>query len=144
MIFLNVDVSDAVKAKIITKKEAEWLENLRIPYAASSELWYEKYRLERLFTDGIASGKLKPIERVLATVSRAKFYAQSDYISGGEIKSQVDGKIYDSKSQYYKSLKEGGYFINESPNKSPDKPTNSEITGRDVKNAIERLKHGNR
>jgi hypothetical protein len=63
----------------------------------------------------------------------------SDYIGSGAVKSMVDGKMYDSKSKYYRSLKENGCFINESP-VAKTQPQISEISGKDIKNAIERFK----
>lgn len=65
----------------------------------------------------------------------------SDYVPTGAIKSMADGKMYDSKSKYYKSVKEAGMVVlgNDAPRESKKK-IDSDLTHRDVKNAIERLK----
>jgi hypothetical protein len=53
-----------------------------------------------------------------------KVYITSDYINGspdGVVRSMGDGKIYDSKSKYYKHLKSEGLVIADEPPK-PQKP----------------------
>ncbi len=66
-------------------------------------------------------------------------YIIGDNIEGGHLKSMADGKIYDSKSKYYQSLKEAGCVIVGNEKQESTKSIN-EITQKDVKNAIERLK----
>lgn len=50
-----------------------------------------------------------------------KVHIQTDYINGagGAIQSMADGKMYDSKSKYYKSLKAQGMVIADEPPKPP-------------------------
>jgi hypothetical protein len=70
---------------------------------------------------------------------KTKVYVQSDYIESGSIKSMADGKIYDSKSKYYQSVKDAGCVIVGNEKQQANKGVN-ELTQRDVKNAIERLR----
>lgn len=138
------DFEEEELLKVISKEDYDFIEDLRIPYpdrnGNSSSLWAEKHRIDNIIDKAVNDGKISPVTCEPFESSRAGFYAQSDYISGGSIQSMADGKQYDSKSQYYKSLKDGGYHIMDERPKEKKREFESDLTGRDIKNAIERLK----
>ena len=72
--------------------------------------------------------------------SGGQVHIQTDYINGpmGAVKSMADGKMYDSKSQYYKSLKAQGCFIADEPQK-PRKPKEVDWE-RTVADTVNRIK----
>ena len=54
--------------------------------------------------------------------------------------SMSDGKRYDSKSKYYRSLKEKGEYIVEHKEPKAFKPHTMNGSGSDIKKSIEQLK----
>jgi hypothetical protein len=58
------------------------------------------------------------------------------------IRSMADGKLYDSKSAYYGSVKAAGCEIvgNDPSSRAPKRDFQPVITGHDVKQAIEQLR----
>jgi hypothetical protein len=65
----------------------------------------------------------------------------SDYMPTGALRSMADGKMYDSKSKYYQSVKDAGMVVlgNDAPRTPPKREAYSDLTQKDVKNAIDRL-----
>src|SRR6185369_2992983 len=59
----------------------------------------------------------------------------------GGVKSMQDGKIYDSRSAYYRSLKEGGTRIVEA-GEGPAEPVLDKVTKADVAEAVQMVKQG--
>ena len=90
----------------------------------------------------IASDIIDEFTRLLSKRNAAppvrNFYVQSDYMPSGALKSMADGKTYDSKSQYYRSIKNAGLVV--MGNDKPNKTEANEVTGRDIKDAIERIR----
>lgn len=80
-------------------------------------MWARKHFIDEKIAQAIADGVVQEVEREEVGVRRAGFYTQSDYIPSGDLKSMADGKMYDSKSKYYKSLKEQGMVIVDEPQK---------------------------
>ena len=79
------------------------------------------------------------LRRRNAVPPKRSFYVQGDYVPGGEIKSMADGKIYDSKSKYYQSVKDAGLVV-VGTDKIKQKREADTVTERDVKQAIDILK----
>ena len=59
-----------------------------------------------------------------------------------EIRNPVDGKLYDSKSAYYKSVRRAGCEImgNEAPTQMSDRSRPAPNLERDIYNAIQQLR----
>jgi hypothetical protein len=138
MIYLNCEQSELLK--VISQEEMDFVSTVRIPYGSHAGQWAKKHLIDERIAQAIEAGQIKQIEREPVGQSRAGFYAQSDYVPGGEIMSMADGKTYDSKSTYYKSLKAQGLHIMDEKPKERKREIESDLTGRDIKNAIERLK----
>lgn len=149
MIYMNVLMSDLLKSGILTQENCEFLNNLRIPYPArdgidSNALFREKQRLDGLIKEAIASGVVKEEERESFQRQRGPQII-SDYISGpgGAIQSQADGKMYDSKSQYYKAVKAAGCVVlgTDAPTKCKEPEYNicEKTLKRDINEAIQQL-----
>lgn len=149
MIYMNVLVSDLLANKVFTQKEWEFLDTLKIPYPSregvdSNALWREKQRLDGLLIAAVESGKVNliPPERV---EPRQAAYVQSDCIGEGVqgVFNPVNGKKYDSKSSYYKAVKDAGCVVlgNDAPKeaKGPRAKINDRELKHDIKTAIEQL-----
>lgn len=77
-----------------------------------------------------------------STNKRSKLAAPNfvrDDLGFNGIQSQADGKRYDSRSGYYKSLKEQGAHIVEHKEPKPFKPKVIKGSGHDIKRAIQQL-----
>lgn len=137
------DITDEDLLTVITPEDLKFVQALRIPYQGDecAGLWARFHMVNHQITVALKSGKIKPIPKTPVAATRAGFYVQSDYVPGGEIQSMVDGRKYDSKSKYYKSVKEAGLHVvgNDSPVTKRSAPV-SDLTHKDVKDAIERLK----
>ena len=101
-------ISDIIKKKILTKEQCEEYKNLEIPYNGGAKLWRLKFNIEQIIQEYVDKGKIevhenKPAER------RASSYVRSDGMS--DTWCPVDGNTYDSKSKYYKAVKESGSEI---------------------------------
>jgi len=149
MIYMNVLVSDLLANEIFTQEEWGFLDTLKIPYPSrvgidSNALWREKRRLDGLVLDAIACGKVKQIEQEVVERRRAA-YVQTDCMGEGAqgIQSMADGKLYDSKSAYRRSLKEKGLVElgNDAPTKGkgPEASISERELKHDIKTAIEQL-----
>jgi hypothetical protein len=60
------------------------------------------------------------------------------------VKNPVDGKIYDSKSSYYKAVKDAGCVIvgNEAEKLARQQSPRPEVTTREIGEAIQKVKQG--
>lgn len=147
MIF-RCDEQELVEKGVISQSELDWFNNNRaISYFADGSVWKKKGLIEAKVEEAIEKEIVKPEPEINETFeTTAGFYVVSDDIS--PIVSQADGKTYDSKSQYYKSVKEAGLVIvgNDYQQmlkpKTPYKSSNSELneTKQAVKNAIEEVR----
>lgn len=144
MIHMNVKCKDLIAAGIITQNEAEWVNSVRIPYNATGDQWLEKHRIDRLITKAVADGVVQEIPREAVTIQRS-IHVIGDYVAGpgDAIKSMADGKMYDSKSTYRKSLKEKGLVElgNDAPTtcKEPEYKICENELKRDIAEAIQQL-----
>jgi len=144
MIHMNVKCDDLIAANILTQAECGWVTSVRIPYGSTGEMFYEKHRIDSLVTKAIADGVVSEVPREQVIIQRGP-QVMSDYIDGpmGAIQNQVDGKMYDSKSQYYKAVKAAGCVVmgNDTPKEAKGPTANicEKELGRDIKQAIEQL-----
>ncbi len=144
MIYMNVRHSDLVSNNVLTEDEIQWASNIRIPYNSANGEWPELHRIQALVTKAIASGAVNEVEREVVQIQRGPEVI-SDYISGpgGAVQSQADGKMYDSKSQYYKAVRAAGCEVmgNDAPREArPYEPSiNERELKRDISEAIQQL-----
>ncbi len=133
--YMNVLVSDLLEAKIITKKQWQWLDQLRIPYLDKQGMWIEKHIIDCQIMKAIASGVVKEIERKPAQRS-ISHYVISDDLGIQGIMNHANGKKYDSKSQYYRAVKEAGCVVlgNDAPREA--KPLEYKICEKELKRDI--------
>lgn len=108
---------------ILPQEDIDFVTTVRIPYNGGAGLWARKHFIDEKIAQAIADGVVQEIEREEVGVRRAGFYTQSDYLPSGDLKSMADGKMYDSKSKYYKSLKEQGMVIVDEPPKERKEKT---------------------
>lgn len=110
----NVLNEDLIKAEIVTADDLDFLDTLRIPYNGDGDLWHRKHALDAKIFRAISDGVVSVVETNNSFIA-PRVYTISDDLGFGctGMKSMVDGKMYDSKSAYYKSLKEKGVVIHE-------------------------------
>lgn len=109
----HFDDKEIVKLKVLSKDEYEYLSNLKIPYQDGGPYWFRLYGLQEKIVEAFKKGKIKEVNHEPVCETAKKFYVQSDYVAGpGQaIKGHHDGKHYDSKSEYYRSLKASGHMV---------------------------------
>lgn len=120
MTYMNVDCDQLLS--ILSQEELDFVSDLRIPYIGGGGLWARKHSIDEKIRIALASGVIEEVEQEAISGNRPNFYVQSDYIPSGDVKSMADGKTYDSKSKYYKSLKEKGMVIVGDEKIRPQKP----------------------
>lgn len=147
MLYMGAKVSDLVRAKVITKQEKQWIDSgMRIPHGDTAGLWIKMLMLQAKVREAIDGGvvevvKQDPCER------RAAPYISGDYMGEGVngLMSMADGKYYDSKSAYRRSLKEKGLIElgTDAPSAEKARPLEAKYCDtdlkRDIKQAIELL-----
>lgn len=115
----GVDEKDLISKKVITKADLAFLNNLKIPKYGAAELWYRKDAIDTKIIKAIEKGTVKT--RLGAEKRKSGVYVISDDLGLHGLKNQVDGKMYDSKSNLRKSYKAHG--VEEVGNDPiPDKP----------------------
>ena len=137
MDYMGCAIKDIVK--IIPKEDVEWVATLRIPYNSTNGEWVKKHAIDALILEAIDSGKLTPIK--YSASYKAAPNIMTDYIAGagGALRSQADGKMYDSKSAYRKSLKAHGMVEmgNDAPTKGRDEIRGDFDCSKELKQALE-------
>lgn len=133
----GIKEQDLVSKGVLTPSELKFLEGLKIPLYDAADLWREKDRLDTIIINAIEARiveKPAPVFNKLPSI-----YVISDDLGINGVSNPVNGKRYDSKSQYYKDVKASGMEIvgNDAPI-----TTRKEIKGnydchRDVAQAIE-------
>lgn len=126
--FMRVKKEDLVSH--LTEDENKFIQHIHVKFN-DMKSWLFLLRIqdkvEQLIKDGVVDVVVyEPINLGM------NYYVQSDYINGagGYIQSQADGKIYDSKSAYYKSVKEAGCVVlgDDAPREAKKKDYNPDIS----------------
>lgn len=125
---------------ILTKEEADYAETLHIPGNDGISGWLKKYSIDEKCLEAVKAGLVPECEK--ADKRDAGVHVISDSMGVHGIQSQADGKYYDSKSQYRKSLKAHGMV-----EMGTDAPTkaNTELRGdfsnlkRDISKAYDQV-----
>lgn len=144
MIYMNVLVSELLAHKVFTQKEWEFLDTLRIPVNDTEGLWFKKRLLDIRVKESLRDGLIKEVEPDVIERGQSA-YVQSDSLGEGVqgVFNPVNGKKYDSKSSYYRAVKDAGCVIlgNDAPKeaKGPTATINEKELKHDIKNAIEQL-----
>jgi len=139
---MDVKYDDLLAAKVLTQQEIDWLSSIRIPYGDNTGLWHEKQRLDKLVANAIAAGAVKIIPREEVRIS-GTIQIISDDLGIQGVLNHADGKKYDSKSQYYRAVKQAGCVVmgTDAPTtcKEPEYKICENTLKRDIKEAIEQL-----
>lgn len=135
---LGVLADDLLKTKVISKIEAKFLYELKIPIHGGLELWQRK--------DGIENKVLLAVNKEIVQEYKSApskysiVNVISDDLGTKGVRNPVDGKVYDSKSAYHKSVRAAGCQV---VGNEPIPAKKREIRGdfdcrREVAQAIER------
>jgi len=142
MIYMNCEEPELLK--VISKKDLEWAASVRIPYNSSGGEWAKKHSIDSKIKTAINKGKITPIKYEEIKPTRS-VQIIGDYIAGpnGSVKNMADGKVYDSKSAYYKAVKAAGCVVmgNDAPKqaKEAEYKINERELKQDIAKAIQQL-----
>jgi hypothetical protein len=97
-------------AGIINASEREFYDNARISYSGGAGDWFKLYSIQEKLSTSLTDVVGEPLGSVQGYDAPM---VVSDYIAapGKGIMAPHDGKVYDSKSAYYKSLKQSGHMV---------------------------------
>lgn len=132
---MNVLCSDLLSKGIVSENDLDWVANVRIPYNATGDEWLDKHRIDKAIKKAINDGVVNEVPREEVAVSRS-FQIIGDYINsspGEAVKSMADGKMYDSKSAYYRAVKEAGCEVLGTDAPRAAKPTEPRICEKELK-----------
>lgn len=106
-----------------------------------SELSKDELREGFRLLDEAWAANRKANENYRMDYSKAKIHIIKDDLGGVQgMLNHADGKIYDSKSAYYKSLKASGHVVQEAGMDKPKKFTyNADGMKKDIKSVCDRL-----
>lgn len=107
---MNCDEAEILNLGILTKEELDFYNNVRIPYIDTEGLWLKVYLLQDKVLEALKSGVLKEKPSTPPKRSRS-FEVISDDLGINGVLNPATGKKYDSKSQYYKSVKQAGCVV---------------------------------
>lgn len=112
---MGVLIDELLRQSVLSADESEFLTSLRIPYNGDADMWHRKAAIDAKVAQAVAAGTVEVAHQPPA-FDAPRLHVVSDYIGEGcqGMKSMADGKQYDSRSQYYRSLKEKGLVIHES------------------------------
>lgn len=96
--------------KVLTLKEIEFYENLRIPYNDATGMWMKASAIQQKVAEAIRSGAIKPAPITQIKIRNASYVVSDDLGTHGVV-NPLDGKPYDSKSKYYKAVRASGSHI---------------------------------
>lgn len=139
--YKDCSIDDLIQSGIIEECEREWVDK-GCPWGGFEI--DKRDRARKIYDDIVAAletGKINEIPRP-ESYKRGAPYIISDYIGNGinGIKSHVDGKMYDSKSEYYKAVKAAGCFISEAGTERAKRQETSENEIKQtIKETIEKL-----
>jgi hypothetical protein len=131
MTYMNCEDSELLK--VISKEELDWTSSIRIPYTSTGGEWAKKHGIDTQITKALQDGVITAIEYEEVMPTRG-VQIIGDYINGagGSIKNMADGKIYDSKSAYYKAVKASGCEVLGSDAPREAKPIEYKVCERDL------------
>jgi hypothetical protein len=141
---MNVKQQDLLDAGVVSREDLEWVTSVRIPYNATGGEWARKHFIEKAVVDAIDSGKVEREPHEVFEIKRGPQII-GDYVAGpgDAIKSMADGKMYDSKSAYRRTLKSQGLIEvgNDAPTtcKEPEYKICEKELKRDIAEAIQQL-----
>lgn len=136
---LGVLAQELEDKKILSKEDLKFLNGLKIPLLDGYELWTRKDQIENKVLLAIKNG----IVREYKPSSPNKLYSFnviSDDLGLKGVHNPADGKTYDSKSAYYKAVKNAGCQIvgNEQPSTKKREVQGDFDCRREVSQAIDR------
>lgn len=108
--------------RTLGKNDAEWFINgCPIPLRGGHDLWNKKTDIY----DKIEKAQLSKKE--VTSFKAPRIYICSDDLGTQGLLNHADGKMYDSKSAYYRAIKDKGLVIDERPIAEPSKPKTQDI-----------------
>lgn len=108
--------------ELLGEDDGNWfISGCPIAYSAPLEQWLRKEAVD----EKVLKAKLE-IHKSPDFIA-PRIYLNSDDLGINGIVNQADGKKYDSKSEYYKSIKSKGLVIDDTPIAKPSKPKLKEI-----------------
>lgn len=143
--YMGVDKTILLEKNVLSADDLAWIDSgQRVPYADNTGAWVDLLMVQKRVKAAIDSGvvDLAPREVVVPTKS---VQIIGDYINGpgGAVQNQADGKMYDSKSQYYKAVKAAGCVVlgNDTPKEAKGPTANicEKELKRDIAQAINQL-----
>lgn len=141
--YMGVKADDLLNG-VLTPEEYKFAIYCAFSYNDQSGTWLKLRLIQLKVKEAIESGKVQTV--INSPVKRGKAaYVQSDCMGEGVqgIQSMADGKRYDSKSAYRRSLKEKGLVElgNDAPTKGrgPEASIDERELKHDIKTAIEQL-----
>lgn len=133
---MNVRNEDLIAAGVLTPEEIAYYENSRIPYG---EPWGEILSIQGKVKAAIDAGAVHPVQEIAH--NRAGFQVISDQLGEGVqgVFNPADGKKYDSKSSYYRAVKEAGCFVmgNDAPTEGKKELTGDFDCSKELKEALQ-------
>lgn len=122
--------------KVLTKDELKFCD-IRIPFNDTTGLWVRLTAIQRKVSEAIASGEVSPIKTESFVKGRAPRVVSDDLGVQGVV-NPVNGKRYDSKSAYYRAVKESGSHIIEAGESGKERKQQGDYNVREeLKEAIE-------
>lgn len=107
------EITDADAEQVLDNDEYLFFSSgRRIPYASGGELWVLFDRIQMKLRKAMDDGQINGVE--LGSVpSGVRIYITSDNIGNGAqgILNPADGKYYDSRSAYYRAVKDAGCVV---------------------------------
>lgn len=129
MHYMNVEYKEL--QKIMSLSDIEWAASVRIPYNDFSGAWSRLLAIQAKIREAIEAGDVKELEHAPVTVQKAHNVI-SDKL--WDVVNPIDGKPYDSKSAYYKKVKESGCHITDGSTASRAEPDHN--VSRELKDAL--------
>lgn len=131
---VEFSIDDLVRTGTLTQQECEWREHARIPYGDGAALWRLKDDIDLRIEAAMLAGKINPIKREVVEIAAP--YVRSDYIPPSR---GVDGKVRDSKSDYYGHLKATGHHIVDYEQKPRNKVEGDFNCKKELKEAVQQV-----
>jgi len=135
MIYMNVKCSDLTANSVLSEEDVAWAANVRIPYNSSNGEWAKLQRIQMCVVDALSAGTIKEVDRESVKIMRGPQIISDDLGIQG-VFNPANGKTYDSKSQYYRAVKEAGCEVLGTDAPREAKPIEAKICENDLKRDI--------